>query len=346
MSDDEYYKEEITSKTSNTSKKGDDAFANKKAGLEKGELDKQLKKYIGEWKKQRAKEEEELKRLKEKQAKRKEIRAEQEKKLAAQKREEEEKARKESAERKAIEEEVKKKALEEAERKRQEMVAAQKEKGGKKQAAPALDAAKEINKTKEQLEEEMQISLSIRIKPLALDDMDSDDLRNKVIQLWETILSLETDKYDYEQRQLNQEYELKQLKEKQKIQLRNKAMKKGLDPEAFTGKYPPKIRMFSKYERRTDTRTYSDRKKLYEGGWDVVRAENLETIWKDKYDEWTRRQKARLPKWFGERPGKKAGDPETPEGEEEEAAVLANEEEEYEEDDEEEEEEAEEDEDE
>jgi troponin T len=26
---------------------------------------------------------------------------------------------------------------------------------------------------------------------------------------------------------------------------------------------------------------------------------------------------AKLPKWFGERPGKKAGDPETPEGEEE-----------------------------
>ena len=27
----------------------------------------------------------------------------------------------------------------------------------------------------------------------------------------------------------------------------------------------PKIRMYSKYERRTDTRTYEDRKKLYEG---------------------------------------------------------------------------------
>lgn len=26
---------------------------------------------------------------------------------------------------------------------------------------------------------------------------------------------------------------------------------------------------------------------------------------------------ARLPKWFGERPGKKAGDPDTPEGEDE-----------------------------
>ena len=34
---------------------------------------------------------------------------------------------------------------------------------------------------------------------------------------------------------------------------------------ALTGKYPPKIRMYSKYERRTDTRTYEDRKKLYEG---------------------------------------------------------------------------------
>merc|ERR1719500_735864 len=36
-------------------------------------------------------------------------------------------------------------------------------------------------------------------------------------------------------------------------------MKKGLDPEALTGKYPPKIRMYSKYERRTDTRTYGRR---------------------------------------------------------------------------------------
>merc|ERR1712203_95765 len=45
---------------------------------------------------------------------------------------------------------------------------------------------------------------------------------------------------------------------------------------ALTGKYPPKIRMYSKYERRTDTRTYEDRRKLYEGGWDVLYAELLE----------------------------------------------------------------------
>merc|ERR1739842_163714 len=103
-------------------------------------------------------------------------------------------------------------------------------------------------------------------------------------------------------------------------------IKKGLDPEALTGNDPPTIRMFSKYERRTDTRTYGDRKKLYEGQYEVERAERLEATWKEKYGEWTKRPKARLPKWFGERPGKEAGDPETPEGGDE-AAEEAEEEE-------------------
>merc|ERR1739844_178661 len=129
---------------------------------------------------QRAKEEEELKRLKDKQAKRQEML--------------------------------------EAEIKRQEMMAAQKEKGGSKQSAPALDARKEMSKSKEQVEEEMKISLSIRIKPLQLDAMDSDELRNKCNQIWNTIEELETDKYDYEQRHMNQDYEFKELNERQKIQ--------------------------------------------------------------------------------------------------------------------------------
>merc|ERR1712203_1230513 len=208
----------------------------------------------------------ELKRLKDKQAKRKEIRAEQDKKLAAEKKQEEDRLKKEAAEKKAAEEEKKKQEMLEAEIKRQEMMAAQKEKGGSKQSAPALDARKEMSKSKEQVEEEMKISLSIRIKPLALGEMDSDELKNKANQIWNTIVGLETDKYDYEQRQLDQDYEFKELAERQKLQLRNKAIKKGLDPESFTQKHPPTIHMFSKYERRTDTRTYGDRKKLYEGG--------------------------------------------------------------------------------
>merc|ERR1712087_644649 len=266
-----------------------------KAQKQKGELDEQLRDYINEWRKQRGKEEEELKRLKEKQAKRKEIRAEQEKKLAQQKKEEEERLRKEEAEKKAKEAEEKKKRLEEA----------------------------EMTKTKEQLEEEKKISLSIRIKPLDVDAMDSDQLGAKAKELWETIVRLETEKYDLEERQKRQDYDLKELKERQKQQLRQKAMKKGLDPEALTGKYPPKIRMYSKYERRTDTRTYEDRRKLYEGGWEILFCELLEKDWKEKIEEFNQNARAKLPKWFGERPGKKAGEPESLEDEDDAANDAA-----------------------
>ena len=98
MSDDEY---ENTSNTSKTSKKGDDAFAKAKSGIKQGELNEQLKEYIGEWRNQRAKEEEELKRLKDKQAKRKEIRAEQDKKLAAEKKQEEDRLKREEGKEKS-----------------------------------------------------------------------------------------------------------------------------------------------------------------------------------------------------------------------------------------------------
>merc|ERR1711978_745304 len=179
------------------------------------------------------------------------------------------------------------------------------------------DARREMTKTKEQLEEEKKISLSIRTKPLDLDAMDGDQLTNKASELWETIVRLETEKYDLEERQKRQDYDMKELKERQRQQNKQKAIKLGLDPEALTGKYPPKIRMYSKYERRTDTRTYDDRRKLYEGGWDVLYAELLEKTWKEKMDEWTGRAKSKLPKWFGERPGKKAGEPESPDDDDE-----------------------------
>merc|ERR1711892_1128914 len=152
----------------------------------------------------------ELKKLKEKQAKRKEIRAEQEKKLNQAKKEEEEKMRKEENEKKAKEAEEKKKRLEEAEAKRQEMLDAQKAEAGdgkKKSAAGGEggDARREMSKTKEQLEGEKKIALSIRLKPLELDAMDSDELKSKATEIFNIIIQLETDKYDYEQRKLTQE---------------------------------------------------------------------------------------------------------------------------------------------
>merc|ERR1712130_617835 len=203
------------------------------------------------------------------------------------------------------------------------------------------DVRREMTKTKEQLEEEKKISLSIRIKPLELDGMDIDSLKEKGQELWELIIKLETEKYDLEEKIKRQDYDLKELKERQRQQNKQKAIKLGLDPEALTGKYPPKFRMNSKYERRTDTRTYDDRRKLYEGGWDVLYTELLEKTWKEKMDEWTGRAKSKLPKWFGERPGKKPGEPESPDDEDEaggDAPVGAGDEEEDEEEEEEEEE--------
>merc|ERR1712027_258204 len=228
--------------------------------------------------------------------------------------------------------------LKEKQAKRKEIRAEQEKKlnAAKKEEEEKMKKEEADRKAKE-AEEKKKIALSIRIKPLELEAMDSDEMKAKAEDLFKTIVQLETDKYDYEQRKLTQELDLKELKERQKAQLRAKALKKGLDPEALTGKYPPKIRMYSKYERRTDTRSYDDRKKMYEGGWEVVRAEHLESCWKEKYDEWSKRPSRRLPKWFGERPGKKAGAPETPEGEEE-AEAAAAEEEDYEEEEEEEEE--------
>merc|ERR1712157_422165 len=129
-----------------------------------------------------------------------------------------ERLRKEEAEKKAKEAEEKRKRLEEAEKKRQEMMKAQKEKqtaagpgkGGAKKADSGMgnvqDARREMTKTKEQLEEEKKISLSIRIKPLELDGMDSDGLKAKAKELWDTIVRLETEKYDLEERQKRQDY--------------------------------------------------------------------------------------------------------------------------------------------
>lgn len=206
-----------------------------------------MKDYINEWRKQRSKEEDELKKLKEKQAKRKVTRAEEEQRMAQRKKEEEERRQREVEEKKQRDQEEKRLRLEEAEKKRQAMLQAMKDKDKKgpnftiqkREGALGMEGPLlERNKTKEQLDEEKKISLSFRIKPLEIDGWGEDQLRKKASELWDQIVKLETEKYDLEERQKRQDYDLKELKERQKQQLRHKALKKGLDPEALTGKYP------------------------------------------------------------------------------------------------------------
>merc|ERR1719154_528905 len=140
-----------------------------------------------------------------------------------------------------------------------------------------IQAAKgELGKTREQLAEEKKIAMSIRVQPLHLDGMQASQLKAKAEQMWTMILKLETEKYDMEERMKRQDYDLKELKERQKMQLRHKTTKRGLEPEALTGKHPPKIQTASKFERRTDRRTYDDKKKLFEGGLNVAEKDEME----------------------------------------------------------------------
>merc|ERR1719278_2548605 len=88
-----------------------------------------------------------------------------------------------------------------------------------------VDVRREMTKTKEQLGEEKKISLSIRIRPLELDGMDSEALKEKGKELWEQILKLETEKYDLEEKVKRQDYDLKELKERQRQQNKQKAIK-------------------------------------------------------------------------------------------------------------------------
>merc|ERR1712008_159437 len=145
--------------------------------------------------------------------------------------------------------------------------------------------------------------------------------RDKGEEMWAYLVKLETEKYDMQERMKRQDYDLKELRERQKQQLRHKAMKKGLDPEALTGKHPPKIQTASKFERRPDSRTYDDKKKLFEGGRELEIKDELAKVWELHKTEFEGRSKIRLPKWFGERPGKKKGEADS-EGEEEEEEEL------------------------
>lgn len=248
--------------------------------------------YLEQRKKQRAKEEDELRKLKERQAKRKAQRAEQEAKLMEFKKKQEEQRIREMEEKKAREAEAKRKRLEEAERKRQAMQAAKEKReaepvkpnfvitkregdemggtsalgsSGFDKFANIMYARGEMGKTKEQMEEDKKAILSFRIKPLEIEGLTVEQLREKAKQMWEKVVSLESEKYDLEERQKRQDYDLKELAERQRQINRSRALKKGLDPEALQGKHPPKIQVASKYERRTDRRTFTDKRELFAG---------------------------------------------------------------------------------
>ena len=66
---------------------------------------------------------------------------------------------------------------------------------------------------------------------------------------------------------------------------------------AFTGKYPPKINVANKFERRVDRRDYKDKKSLFEGGWEKLTKEEQEKIREEREKEFKERGDPKLQKW-------------------------------------------------
>jgi len=227
---------------------------------------------------QREKEEEELRLLKEKQERRKKEREEEERQLAERKAQEEERRRQEDEERKA-KAEAERLRKEQEKAKRQALMAGLQASGGpnfeimkKDKQAEKFDkfgnivkAKAEMGLTKEQQEEQKRKVLGERVKPLDTAGLDVGALRTKVKELHARITRLEGEKYDMEKRRDRQEYDLKELNERQRQISRNKALKKGLNPDEVTSSpHPPKVPVASKYDRQIDRRSYHDRFALFE----------------------------------------------------------------------------------
>lgn len=130
--------------------------------------------------------------------------------------------------------------------------------------------------------EDKRIAMKYRIKQIDINDgMPTNELKKICNDLWSNIVQLESDKYDLEEEQKRQEYHLKELMERQKQMNKNKAVKLGLDIEDLSTNVPPKVRLASKYERKVDRRSFSEKTSLFNGAY----VENINKIKEQQWEE-------------------------------------------------------------
>ncbi|KAL3090166.1 hypothetical protein niasHS_006618 [Heterodera schachtii] len=229
----------------------------------------------------------ELVELRERQVKRKEEQKQMEAEMAARRRQDEERRRQEEEERKA-KSEANKAKREEEKRKRQNMMAGafvggfgeEKPTGRnfvvqkREEGSDALGQNAESGggpklrggPNKAQHQEAKRNYMSIVNRPVDVSNMLPNDIKAKIKQLHARIVKLEGEKYDLEKRKDRQEYDLKELSERQKQHARAKALETGADPTEVesSGNFPPKVRVASRFDRQTDLRGYGQRRDLFE----------------------------------------------------------------------------------
>merc|ERR1711983_59920 len=140
-------------------------------------------------------------------------------------------------------------------------------------------------------DQEYEDALNRVVKPFDVKTMDQDQLKKKVEELYDVFTNLINDKINLNKRIVEQDTILKSLREKLNEILDAKAAKKNqIDMHKFyPGKkssHPPKMQIFSKYDNRKGTRSYDERKEMYDQGTDIIRPKMLESMWEEKFAAW------------------------------------------------------------
>ncbi|CAD5215562.1 unnamed protein product [Bursaphelenchus okinawaensis] len=224
--------------------------------------------------------EEELKVLKERQIERRQQREIEEREFAERRRQDEERRRKEEEERRVKMEADRARRQEEKMRKNLMMAGALGmaeipegegpnfvvSKGGMSSLAANDEKKKKYGLSKEQKEEQKRNFLAVINKPEDVSNCLPNDIKEKIKRLHAKIVKIEAEKYDLEQRQTRQDYDLKELFEREKQVARQKALKEGVEPteEESNSRRPAKKTISSKFDRQVDRRSYGDKRELFE----------------------------------------------------------------------------------
>jgi len=139
-----------------------------------------------------------------------------------------------------------------------------------------LKAKEDLQKSSEQLEQEKRSVLAQRVPALQLDGKTKEDLIEKAKQFHNVLQQLHGAIYELAERFERQKYDMVELSERARQIEKGKAKTRksnivhtGLGGGIFPGvsdvtaKAPPKVSLFSRYERVTDRRTYKDRRDVW-----------------------------------------------------------------------------------